>query len=71
MTVLHTEQYRKMRNISVNQLSYKSKVAKGYLTELEEGKYKNPGLQIICKLCKALKVTPNELINMNLWKWWQ
>lgn len=70
MTVLKTKELRKMRNLSIGKLSYKSKVARGYITELEAGKYKNPGLQVICKLAKALKVTPNELIEQELWRWW-
>lgn len=70
MAVLKTEEYRKMRSLSISKLSYKSKVSRGYITELEEGKYENPGLQTICKFCKALKVTPNELIENELWRWW-
>lgn len=70
MTVLKIKEYRKMRNLSISKLSYKSEVARGYITELEAGKYNNPGLQIVCKFCRALKVTPNELIEQDLWRWW-
>jgi Predicted transcriptional regulators len=70
MAVLKTKEYRKMRNLSISKLSYKSKVARGYITELESGKYANPGLQTICKLSKAMKITPNELIGQELWQWW-
>ena len=67
--VLNTEEYRNIRGLSISKLSYKSQVARGYITELEQGKYENPGLQTICKLCKALKVTPNELIVKEFWQW--
>lgn len=70
MPVLKIKEFRKMRNLSINKLSYKSNVARGYITELEQGKYQNPGLNVICNLCKALKVTPNELIEQELWRWW-
>jgi transcriptional regulator with XRE-family HTH domain len=70
VAVLKTKEYRRMRNLSISKLSYKSKVARGYITELEKGKYENPGLQTICRLCKALKVTPNELIDKEIWRWW-
>ncbi|AJD30666.1 MULTISPECIES: helix-turn-helix domain-containing protein [Clostridium] len=70
MAVLKTKEYRRMRNLSISKLSYKSKVARGYITELEEEKYKNPGIQVTCRLCKALKVTPNEIIEQELWRWW-
>ncbi|NFH79635.1 helix-turn-helix transcriptional regulator [Clostridium botulinum] len=65
--VLKTKEFRKLKNLTVSQLSYKSGVATGYITELENGKYKNPSLQIICKLSKALNITPNDLIDKNLW----
>lgn len=70
MAVLKTREIRKMRNLSISKLSYKSKVARGYITELEAGKYENPGLKVICSLSRALKVTPNELIEQELWRWW-
>ncbi|HCL4548944.1 TPA: helix-turn-helix transcriptional regulator [Clostridium botulinum] len=70
MTVIKTKEYRIIRNLSISKLSCKSKIARSYITELEEGKYGNPGLKVICNLCKALKITPNELIDQELWKWW-
>ncbi|MBL4933024.1 helix-turn-helix transcriptional regulator [Clostridium paridis] len=69
MMILKTKEYRKINKLSISQLSYKSKVARSYISELEEGKYDNPGIQVVCKLCKALKITPNDLINEELWKW--
>ncbi|WP_027633348.1 helix-turn-helix domain-containing protein [Clostridium hydrogeniformans] len=69
MSVLKTKELRREKRISLSQLSYKSGVARGYLTELEKGKYSNPGIQVLGKLCKALKVTPNELISESIWKW--
>ena len=47
MAVLKTKEYRRMRNLSVSKLSYKSKVARGYITELEKGKNESPGLKTI------------------------
>lgn len=68
MSVLRTEEIRNQKKLSVSKLSDLSGVARGYITELEEGKYDNPGVQIVCKLCVALDVTPNELIDESLWK---
>ncbi len=67
MGVLKTKEFRETKYLTISQLSYKSGVAIGYITELEKGKYKNPSLQIICKLSKALNITPNDLIDKNLW----
>ncbi|KRU25623.1 DNA-binding domain-containing protein [Clostridium sporogenes] len=43
MAVIKTKEYRRIRNLSISKLSYKSKIARSYITELEEGKYENPG----------------------------
>ncbi|WP_034438073.1 helix-turn-helix domain-containing protein [Clostridium ihumii] len=69
MVVLNTKEIRKSKGLSISKVSYKSKVARSYLTELESGKYVNPGLQVVCRLCKSLKTTPNDLINKDLWNW--
>lgn len=69
MSVLNTKVIRIEKGLSISKLSYKSNIARGYLSELENGKYNNPSLQVICKLCKSLKVTPNELIDESIWKW--
>ncbi|MCS6132107.1 XRE family transcriptional regulator [Clostridium botulinum] len=65
--VLKTKEFREAKDLTISQLSYKSGVAIGYILELENGKYKNPSLQIVCKLSKALNITPNDLIDKNLW----
>ena len=65
--VLKIKKFRELKKLTISQLSYKSGIATGYILELENGKYKNPSLKIICKLSKALNVTPNDLINKNLW----
>lgn len=65
--VLNLEKIRNQRGITISQLSYKSGVARSYITELENEKYINPSLCVICKLCIALHVTPNELISKEYW----
>ena len=65
---LKTKELRKIKKMSLAQLSRKSGVARGYLCELEGGKYTNPGGEVICKLCKALGTTPNDLIEEKCWK---
>ncbi|MBW6408795.1 helix-turn-helix transcriptional regulator [Clostridium weizhouense] len=66
--ILNIKKIRKERNLTVSQLSYKSGVSRGYITELENAKYENPSLQIICSLSRALRVTPNDLIDKRLWE---
>ena len=66
--VLKLKMLRNKHQLTVSQLSYKSNVARSYITELEAGKYDNPSLDVICKFCKALKVTPNDLIDKKLWQ---
>ncbi|MFT5872782.1 MAG: putative transcriptional regulator [Clostridium sp.] len=65
---LKTKELREIKKMSLAKLSRESGVARGYLCELEEGKYKNPGGEVICKICKALKCTPNDLIDKKYWE---
>ncbi|MDY4979197.1 MAG: helix-turn-helix transcriptional regulator [Candidatus Onthovivens sp.] len=65
---LNLKKIRCERELSISQLSYKCGIARGYLYELENNTYDNPSLKIICKLCRGLKISPNELINQELWK---
>lgn len=55
------------KKVSNYQLSKMSGIAKGYITELENGVKDNPSMKIVCKICKVLEVTPNELIPSCLW----
>lgn len=49
--------------MSLNDLSKESKVAIGYLSELEDmnNPKKNPSIYILCRIAKALGVSPAEL----------
>ena len=67
--ILKLKELRNFKKLSISQVSYKSGITRSYLAELENGKYFNPSLNIICKLCKALQITPNELINKDYWSW--
>ena len=67
MSTLKIKEIRKERNISLEGLSKLSNISKSYLSELENERYE-PTVLIACQLCKALRVSPNELINEELWK---
>lgn len=56
------------KNISSYELSNLCLITKGYISKLTNHKGKNPTLSIICKLCKALNVTPNDLIPRSMWE---
>lgn len=56
------KQYRLSKGWNGKELSLKSGVARGYITEMENDRYNNPSMSIICRLCVALEVTPNDLI---------
>lgn len=61
--------YRRAKRLSQYELSKRSGIAKGRISEFESEKEElNPKLFTICRLCKALEVTPNDLIPMYLWK---
>lgn len=68
MITLKTKEFRELNNISLKDLSKISGVSRGYLSDIEHGNYKNPGVLVVGKLCKALNTTPNDLINEEVWK---
>ena len=52
----------KERGMSQLQLAEKSGVPQGYISELAAGKKKNPSLEALQKLARALGVTVSELL---------
>lgn len=65
--ILNLTEIRESKNMTKSQLAKLAKVSSSYITELENGDYKNPGVKIVCSLCLALGTTPNELINSKYW----
>ena len=60
--------YRQEKGYSNKKLSELSGIARGYIVELEGAKYLNPSLKVICQMCKALEVTPNDLIPKEMYQ---
>jgi putative transcriptional regulator len=60
---LKLKQVMAAKKVSIRQLSLKSGVARGYISELIEGKYKNPGGQVLYKLARALGVKLDDIID--------
>lgn len=61
------EKCRKEKGVSIRKLSLMTGVSRTYLTGLEEGIYENPGVRVICAICKALDITPNDIIEEEYW----
>lgn len=53
---------RLKRNLSMDKLAKLTGVSKSYIASLENGRRKNPTIDIIDKISKALNVTRDELI---------
>ena len=60
---LKLKQVMETKKVSIRQLSLKSGVARGYISELVAGKYKNPSGQVLCKLACALGVKLNDIVD--------
>lgn len=52
--------YRKKLKISQENLAFEAKIERSYISALERGK-RNPSIQVISKIAKALKVSTSEL----------
>lgn len=66
MNTLKIKEIRMEKGMTAAKLSDLSGLSKSYISELEHGKYE-PTVLVACQICKGLKVTPNELINEELW----
>ena len=53
---------RASKEMGLRELAKKAKVPPGYLAELEAGKKKNPSLDVLQRLAKALGVPVAELL---------
>jgi transcriptional regulator with XRE-family HTH domain len=53
---------RERRDMSQAELARKSKVPQGYISALESGEKKNPGLDVLKRLARALGVPVTELL---------
>jgi len=53
---------RTAQDMGLRELAKKAKVPPGYLAELEAGKKKNPSLDVLQRLAKALGVPVTELL---------
>jgi transcriptional regulator with XRE-family HTH domain len=55
-------QAREALGMSQLELAKRAKVAQGYISDLEAGTKKNPGIVVLKRLAKALRVPLAELI---------
>jgi transcriptional regulator with XRE-family HTH domain len=53
---------REREGLSQLELAKRAKVGQGYISELEAGQKKNPGLETLRKIAKALGVPVTELL---------
>jgi transcriptional regulator with XRE-family HTH domain len=53
---------RTSKDLGLRELAEKAKVPPGYLAELESGKKKNPSLDVLKRLARALGVPVTELL---------
>jgi transcriptional regulator with XRE-family HTH domain len=53
---------RKIKGLSQEELARKARVSQPYLSQLEAGTYKNPSIEILRRLAKALGVPVTALL---------
>jgi transcriptional regulator with XRE-family HTH domain len=58
---------RKSRGWTQRELSEKSGVSRSFISELERDGHMAT-IDTLCKLCRGLEVTPNELIEEKYWR---
>ena len=53
---------REAKGVSQLELAKKAKVAQGYISALEAGEKKNPGINVLKRLAKALGMAVTDLL---------
>jgi transcriptional regulator with XRE-family HTH domain len=53
---------RTARGMTQVTLAKRAKVTQGYIAQFERGDHKNPGLAVLRRLARALRVTVGELV---------
>jgi transcriptional regulator with XRE-family HTH domain len=56
------KQIREAKGLSQLDLAKRAKISQGYLSDLEAGEKKNPGIETLRKIAKALGVPVAELL---------
>ena len=59
---------RLLNNISQFKLGEISGISRNYISEIENERYTNISIEVLCVLCRALKITPNDLIPEDKYK---
>lgn len=65
--VIRLREIREKKRITQKQLSELSGISQSSISEFEKGKHECTTTSI-CKLCRALSVTPNDFIKEEYWK---
>jgi transcriptional regulator with XRE-family HTH domain len=55
--------YRQVGDLSLNALSERAKVSKGYLSQLENGSASNPSIDTLSRIASALQLSVEELVS--------
>jgi transcriptional regulator with XRE-family HTH domain len=53
---------RTARHLTQAMLAKRARVSQGYIAQFERGDHRNPGLAVLRRLAKALKVPVGELV---------
>lgn len=61
MYINNMNKFRKEKGMTLTELSYKTGISIGYLSHLENGTRKNPSIEIMDKLARALERSIQEL----------
>jgi len=54
--------YRKRLKLSQENLAFEAHIERSYVSAIEKGK-RNPSIQVVAKIARALKVSVGDLVN--------
>ncbi|MDB1924104.1 helix-turn-helix transcriptional regulator [Clostridium tertium] len=62
------KQLRLDRNMTQQDLANKSNISRNTISDIESNAHANTTIFVVCNLCRALGITPNDLIPEEMYK---
>lgn len=59
---------RKERGMTQDELSKASGISRNSISEIETDVHSNTTIYVLCQLCRALKLTPNDIIPKEMYQ---
>lgn len=65
---INLKKIRTSKGLSQSKLSQLSGIGRTTISDIENDRHSNTTIYVLCRICKSLEVTPNELIPEEMYR---